>query len=123
MHSTIILNGGEMKILLLSMLLIPYIVFGELVCPLIDGCPIKNGASIGCIEKQQDQKIILANNVNRIEEPERFDPKPILKKKINKPANNWVGTLRKGVVGCWKGVGYWDDGGNCYPKLFINLLH
>ena len=38
--------------------------FGNLVCPLIDGCPIKKGVCIGCIEKtlhkhnQQDSSSI-----------------------------------------------------------------
>ena len=36
--------------------LIPTVVWGELVCPLIDGCPIQNGICKGCVESKSYYK-------------------------------------------------------------------
>ena len=44
-----------MKTFLFLVLLIPTIAFGDLVCPLIDGCPIKKGECVGCIIKTNHQ--------------------------------------------------------------------
>ena len=74
-----------MKILLLSMLLIPSIVFGELVCPLIDGCPIKNGVCIGCIEKEETIQIVALDKLKiKLNEIVKPDKPKLSKRKENR---------------------------------------
>ena len=43
------------------------------------------------------------------------DRKPITRER------NWVGTLFECIVGCKKGVSYWDEGGNEFDKN-LNLI-
>ena len=53
--SDLIIKGVKMKTFLFLVLLTPTIAFGNLVCPLIDGCPIKKGECLGCIIKTNHQ--------------------------------------------------------------------
>lgn len=102
-----------MKYLLLLILVYPSILWAEMVCPLLEGCPIRKGGCVGCIESdpiqtESPKPVILS------EDESVKNKKPQQKQeRLNK---FWVGTLWKCVVGCWEGVGYWDDGGNCYDK-------
>ena len=92
--------------------MIPSILWGEMICPLIDGCPIKKGICIGCIEKPKEDLIkpIIQSKKVQLEETKR---KPIVKAKPTKQ-KWWSGTLFKCVVGCL--YPYWDSEGNDYDK-------
>ena len=96
--------------------MIPSILWGEMICPLIDGCPIKKGTCIGCIEKPKEDLIkpIIQSKKVQLEETKT---KPIVKAKPNKPTQpkSWKGTLFKCVVGCSL-VSWWDSDGNDYDE-------
>ena len=112
--------------------MIPTILWGEMICPLIEGCPIKKGICIGCIEKPKEDLIkpIIQSKKVQLEETKRKPiqvtktkkkkdkKKPVVKTKPTKP-KSWKGTLFKCKVGCL--YPYWDSGGNNYDKD-LNLI-
>ena len=64
---------------LLVFLLVPSIVFSELVCPKPSGCPIdENGVCLGCIQEEKKE-------TTQQKEPQRLPLKPKEKEK----KKNW----------------------------------
>ena len=93
--------------------MIPSVLWGEMICPLIDGCPIKKGTCIGCIKNPKEDLIkpIIQSKKVQLKETKT---KPILKARLTKP-KSWKGTLFKCVVGCSL-VSWWDSDGNDYDE-------
>ena len=115
-----------MKKILLSILLLilPLSVFAEWVCPAPAGCKIvqDTGECIGCIEVDEPPIIKEEKVVVEKKPIVKIPPKKVSQSKERKPRKrNWVGQLFECIVGCKKGVKYWDEGGNEFDKN-LNLL-
>lgn len=96
----------------LIVFMIPTILWGGMICPLIEGCPIKKGICIGCIEKPKEDLIKPIIQPKKVQ-LEQTKKKPIVKAKPTKQ-KWWSGTLFKCVVGCL--YPYWDSEGNDYDE-------
>ena len=119
-------------IMILFLLFIPFIGKSEMVCLSLAGCKIEieTGECKTCVHKEnlliedytgeQMKKQIKVKKTTPEKSMLKKMPKLVPNKKPEKQKKKrskfWVGTLWKCVVGCWEGVGYWDDGGNCYDK-------
>ena len=82
------------KILLLLVFLIPTVVWGELVCPLIDGCPIQNGICKGCVERKNGNLIQPIIKSNLISTKKKLD-KSYYKKDLGKRDEDFFPTPSK----------------------------
>ena len=110
-----------MKILLsIIILLIPFSILAKQICIAPGGCKIEmdTGFCPKCIEVKEKPPIIKEEKVVVEKKPkvsQSMDRKPITR------GRNWVGILFECIVGCKKGVKYWDEGGNEFDKN-LNLI-
>ena len=107
------------------LLMFPLSVIAEWVCPAPAGCKIvqDTGECIGCIEVEEPPIIKEEKLVVEKKPIVKISPK-VSQSKDRKPIKrerNWVGQLFECIVGCKKGVKYWDEGGNEFDKN-LNLI-
>ena len=116
-----------MKILLsLIILFIPFSILAKQICLAPSGCKIEmdTGFCPKCIEVKEEPPIIKEEKVVVVQKPIVKIPPKVSQSKDRKPITserNWVGTLFECIVGCKKGVKYWDEGGNEFDK-YLNLI-
>ena len=122
-----------MKILLsLIILFIPFSILAKQICIAPSGCKIEmdTGFCPKCVEVDDEQPIIKEEKVIVMHKPiVKIPPKKKPSQKVSqskdrkpiKRERNWVGTLFECIVGCKKGVKYWDEGGNEFDKN-LNLI-
>ena len=115
-----------MKILLsLIILFIPFSILAKQICLAPSGCKIEmdTGFCPKCIF-EKDEPIIKEEKLVVEKKPIVKIPPKVSQSKDRKPITrerNWVGTLFECIVGCKKGVKYWDEGNNEYDKN-LNLI-
>ena len=122
-----------MEILLpLIILFVPISIFAKQICLAPSGCSIEidTGFCPKCIEVKEEPPIIKEEKVVVEKKPiVKISPKKKPSQKVSqskdrkpiKRERNWVGQLFECIVGCKKGVKYWDEGNNEYDKN-LNLL-
>ncbi len=97
----------------------PSILLAKQICIAPSGCRIEmdTGLCPNCIEVEEppiikEEKVIVEKKPKVSQSKDR---KPITRER------NWVGILFECIVGCKKGVKYWDEGGNEFDKN-LNLI-
>ena len=121
-----------MKILLsLIILFVPISILAKQICIAPSGCSIEmdTGFCPKCIfEKDEpinkEEKVVVVQKPIVKIPPKKKPSQKVSQSKDRKPITrerNWVGTLFECIVGCKKGVKYWDDGGNEFDKN-LNLI-
>ena len=121
-----------MKILLpLIILFIPFSIHAKQICLAPSGCRIEmdTGFCPKCIfEKDEpiikEEKVVVEKKPIVKIPPKKKPSQKVSQSKDRKPIKrerNWVGILFECIVGCKKGVKYWDEGGNEFDKN-LNLI-